>query len=173
MTDDRLRTDDVTLTPLAISDADEMVTVLGDDELYRYTGGAPPTLAELHDRYRRQLAGSSADGRQQWRNWIIRDRDGRAVGYIQATITDGGKRAEIAWVIGRAWQGNGYASDAARALVTWLDGQGVRPIDAHINPGHLASAAVARRAGLTPTNVVEDGELLWQRLLPSAKEQHD
>jgi RimJ/RimL family protein N-acetyltransferase len=155
------------LTPLSVDDADEMVLVLGSEELYRFTGGAPPTLAELRARYARQVAGHSADRRQEWRNWIIRaHQDGPAAGYVQATIDDGGSRAEIAWVVGLAWQGRGLASAAARALVGWLDGHGVTRIQAHIHPAHTASAAVARAAGLTPTSVVEDGEILWLRERP-------
>jgi RimJ/RimL family protein N-acetyltransferase len=161
---DPIRADPVLLTPLAVSDADDMVLVLGSAELYRFTGGAPPTLAELRARYARQVAGHSPDGSQEWRNWIIRCQpDGQAAGYIQATIDDGGSRAEIAWVVGLAWQGRGLASAAARALIGWLDAHGVTRIQAHIHPEHEASAAVARAAGLGPTSVLEDGELLWLR----------
>ncbi len=162
--DDSIRADPVLLTPLAVGDADEMVLVLGGEELYRFTGGAPPTLAELRTRYARQVAGRSADGRQEWRNWIIRCQpDGQAAGYVQATIDEGGSRAEVAWVVGLAWQGRGLASAAARALAGWLDARGVTRIQAHIHPQHEASAAVARAAGLAPTGVLEDGELLWLR----------
>jgi RimJ/RimL family protein N-acetyltransferase len=165
--DDSIRAGPVLLTPLTVSDADEMVLVLGSEELYRFTGGAPPTLTELRARYVRQVTGHSPDGRWEWRNWIIRCQpDGQAAGYVQATIDDGGGRAEIAWVVGLAWQGRGLASAAARALVGWLDAHGVTRIQAHIHPEHEASAAVARAAGLRPTGVVEDGELLWLREQP-------
>lgn len=165
--DDSIRADTVLLTPLTVSDADEMVLVLGSEDLYRFTGGTPPTLAELRAQYARQVTGRSADNRQEWRNWIIRcEPDGRAAGYVQATIDDGGSRAEIAWVVGLTWQGRGLASAAARALVAWLDGRGVARIQAHIHPAHEASAAVARAAGLAPTSVLEEGEVLWLRERP-------
>ncbi len=166
--DDLIRAGSAVLTPLAVSDADEMVQVLAGEELYRFTGGAAPTLTELRARYARQVAGHSADGRQEWRNWIIRTEPaGLAAGYVQATIDQGGSRAEIAWVVGLAWQGRGLASAAAQALVDWLDARGVARIQAHIHPAHEASAAVARSAGLASTGVLEDGERLWQRDRPS------
>ncbi len=141
-----------------------MVGVLRGDALYAHTGGAPPGLAELRARYARQAAGRSPGGRAEWRNWILRrEPGGEAVGYVQATITGEGRRAEIAWVVGLDWQGRGYATEAAQALVTWLDARGVGVIQAHIHPGHAASAAVARRAGLRPSGTVEDGEQLWMR----------
>jgi len=154
----------VLLVPLTVTDAREMVTVLAEDDLYAFTGGRPPTLPELRARFARQVAGYSADGMQEWRNWIIRlATDRTAIGYVQATIVDDGRRAEIAWVVGRAWQGQGYATEAAAALVGWLDTRGVTIVEAHIHPHHGASGAVASRAGLLPTGQFQDGEQLWER----------
>ena len=109
-------------------------------------------------------------GREEWRNWVLRlEPGGQAVGYVQATISGEGQCAEIAWVIGLEWQGRGYATEAARALIAWLDSRGARVIQAHIHPGHAASAAVARRAGLASAGVTEDGEQLWRRGAPAAR----
>jgi RimJ/RimL family protein N-acetyltransferase len=157
------------LVPLTVADAAEMVGVLSGEALYAYTGGAPPGLGELRARYARQVAGSP-DGREEWRNWILRrEPGGEAVGYLQATITGEGRRAEIAWVVGLRWQGQGYATEAAQALVGWLEACGVAVIQAHIHPEHAASAAVAHRAGLRPSGVVTGGEQLWLRDRPAAR----
>ena len=162
MTSDRIRSARLWLVPLAVSDADEMVGVLSGAALYTFTGGSPPGLGELRARYARLATGRSPDGREEWRNWIMRrESDLAAVGYVQATIADGGARAEIAWVVGLSWQRQGFAAEAVQALVAWLDGRGVTAIQAHIHPDHVASAAVARRAGLAPTDQTDDGEQLW------------
>jgi RimJ/RimL family protein N-acetyltransferase len=89
------------------------------------------------------------------------------VGTVQATLRIGGGQAEIAWVVGQRWQGQGYATEAARALVGWLDARGVTTITAHIHPGHHASATVAARAGLRPTAEISGGERVWRRETPS------
>ena len=65
--------------------------------------------------------------------------------------------------MGLNWQRQGFAAEAARALIAWLDARGVTVIQAHIHPDHAASAAVARRAGLVPTGQSDDGEQLWLR----------
>ncbi len=159
-----VHTDRLDLLPLRTEDAEEMAAVLADPALYAFTGGAPDSPEALRARYERQTAGSP-DPAVTWGNWIIRTRaDGRAAGYVQATVTPGG--AEIAWVLGTPWQGHGFAAEAARALVAWLAGQGVRTVTAHIHPGHQASAAVARAAGLAPTAEQQDGEVRWQLTLP-------
>jgi RimJ/RimL family protein N-acetyltransferase len=170
MTTDQISSARLRLVPLAVADATEMAGVLSGAALYEFTGGAPPGPDELRARYARQAAGRSPDGREEWHNWILRrEPGGEAVGYVQATVTGPGRCAEIAWVVGLGWQGHGYATEAAQALVTWLDSRGVRVIQAHIHPGHAASATVARRAGLRPSGTFEAGEQLWLRERPAAR----
>jgi RimJ/RimL family protein N-acetyltransferase len=155
------------LVPLRVADAEEMVEVLADPTLYAFTGGRPPTPRELVDRYRAQVPGHSPVGDEEWRNWIVRERSSAAAaGFVQATISgaDDARIAEIAWLIGIRWQGRGYATEAARGLVGWLDEAGVREIVAHIHPDHAASAAVAERIGLEPTGTIVDGERRWRRV---------
>ena len=139
------------LTPLVPDDADEMVEVLAGAELYTFIGGSPPTLEALRAQYAHQAVGHSADGTEAWLNWIIRPHPERnAVGFVQATITNDGHDAEIAWVVGVPWQRRGYATEASAALVAWLDAHGVDVITANVHPDHLASESVARRIGLRP-----------------------
>jgi RimJ/RimL family protein N-acetyltransferase len=153
------------LVPLQPADADEMVGVLADPRLYSFIGGGPPDRESLRARYTRQSAGQSADGTEEWHNWIVRLRpDGTAIGFVQATIVDAGAVAGIAWLIGVPWQGRGFAVEAVRALVSWLDRRGIRTVVAHIRPDHHASGSVAARAGLEPTNELDDlGEQIWRR----------
>jgi RimJ/RimL family protein N-acetyltransferase len=167
-----LETDRLRLDPLRVDDAEEMARVLADPSLYAFTGGGPPTAEELRGRYAEQAVGRSADGREWWLNWIVRRRtDGDAIGYVQATVADatGDHRktnADVAWVIGVPWQGHRSAAEAAAAMIAWLTtpqplGAGVAVVSAHIHPDHAASASVARRVGLEPTDEIEDGEVVW------------
>jgi len=160
-----VETDRLTLEPLRVEDADEMVEVLADPTLYEFTGDTPPTLDELRARYEKQVRGTSADGGEEWRNWIVRERaSGHAVGFVQATISGERRdRAEIAWLIGVEWQRRGYASEAAAALVEWFETRGVLTIDAHVHPDNTASAGVAARVGMSSTEEVVDKETVWRR----------
>lgn len=151
------------LEPLRVDDAEAMVTVLGDEGMYEFTGGRPPSLEQLRDRYEHLAVGRSSDGAELWCNWIVWLPDGTAIGVLQATIEAAGTGAAVAWEVGVAWQGRGLASEAAAAIVGWLVEQGVDDITAHIHPHHAASAGVAARAGLVPTADVVDGERVWRR----------
>ena len=154
----------VRLEPLRIEHADELMPVLNDSMLHTYTGGEPADLAQLRARYRRQLVGRSPDGSQRWLNWLVRGEDGQALGTVQATVSEKEDElaAEVAWVIGTAHQGQGYAREAAEVLVTWLRHQGVQTLIAHVHPQHAASKAVARAVGLAPTETLLDGEVRWE-----------
>lgn len=138
-----------------------MAEVLADPSLYAFTGGEPPSVEQLRRRYTAQVRGGPADGGERWLNLLVL-RGGRPVGYVQATVPDDGGPAEIAWVIGRPWQGRGLASRAAALLLVHLAGHGVSRVTAHINPAHEASRRVAARIGLEPTPVVVEGETQWE-----------
>jgi RimJ/RimL family protein N-acetyltransferase len=152
------------LVRLQTEDADDLARVLCDESLYEFIGGCPLAVAELRDRYTK-LAADSADPDESWLNWIVRRRiDSEPIGTVQTTLaTHGGRRtAHVAWIIGVDYQNQGFASEAARALVEWLRQHGVDNIVAHIHPDHRASARVASRAGLQPTGEYDDGEQVWR-----------
>ncbi|RDG32848.1 N-acetyltransferase [Streptomyces corynorhini] len=168
-------TERLTLLPLRVEHAEEMAAVLADPALHRYIGGAPSTAEELRTRYARMVAGSPLQV-ISWCNWVIGVEgpagQGRCLaGYVQATVVpsrDGaGLDAEMAWVVGTAWQGQGIAKEAARGLVGWLVERGVGTLVAHVHPDHLSSAAVAASVGLTPTDEWQDGEVRWRRRVVS------
>ncbi|WP_343233312.1 GNAT family N-acetyltransferase [Streptomonospora sp. PA3] len=153
------------LSPLRLEHAAEMAAVLSDPALHAFIGGTPDTPAELRARYRRRLAGSP-DPAVSWLTWVIVLRSSSCLtGTVQATVSAGerGAGAEVAWMVGTAWQQRGIASEAARALVAWLQRRNVRRVIAHIHPANSASAAVATAAGLAPTAERSDGELRWSR----------
>ncbi|CAG6399334.1 GNAT family N-acetyltransferase [Streptomyces cocklensis] len=155
-----IATERLTLLPLAAQYAEEMAEVLGDSRLHDFIGGTPQTPQGLRARYERLVAGSG-DAAVSWCNWVVRLESADCLtGTVQATVVGG--RAEIAWVVGTPWQGQGIATEAARGLVGWLCAQGVTTLVAHIHPDHLASAAVAAGAGLTATDEWDDGERRWR-----------
>lgn len=162
--------DDLRLTPLQLTDAQAMITVLGDPELYVCTGGRPPSIAELLRQYARQAVGVSPDGSQLWLNWIIREH-GQPRGYVQATVIEhsGELAAETAWVVGVPWQGRGLATRSAKLMCSWLNDRGITRLTAAIHPKHAASRAVATRVGMRKTGVAtDDGEIIWQMSSASA-----
>jgi RimJ/RimL family protein N-acetyltransferase len=160
---ERLTTERLLLEPLRPAHPTEMVVVLDDPELHRHVGGQPLLLEELRKRYEHRARGRSDDGSERWFNWIIRDRtSGDALGYVQATVEAASGIADVAWVVGSRFQGRGYAREAASAMVSWLCGNGVTAVSAHLHPGTRASEKVARAIGLGPTPTIAAGEVIWK-----------
>ena len=160
---ERLTTARLDLVPLTASDAEDLFPVFDDASLGRWTGDAPPADVEtLRARFLAWEVGGSSDGSERWLNWTMRRRDdGRAIGHLQSTVTP--RTAAIAWVVGTAFQRQGFATEAAQGLVRWLrDDLGVETIEASIHPGNVASQSVARHAGLRPTDRLDDGEVVWE-----------
>ncbi|MCO6004507.1 GNAT family N-acetyltransferase [Actinoallomurus purpureus] len=160
-----IHTGRLALVPLRIEHADEMATVLADPALHAFIGGTPATLEALRTRYTRLVAGSP-DPVVSWCNWVIQLRDEACLaGTVQATISPSppGPIAEVAWVVGTPWQGQGIATEAATGLVAWLGDRHVHTVIAHIHPDNRASAAVATAAGLSPTAERHEGEIRWRR----------
>jgi RimJ/RimL family protein N-acetyltransferase len=163
--DERILTPRLELVPVTPDDADEMAEVFADECMYEFLGGGPPALEEWRAILARVASARDAEegSMTQQRNWTVRRRtDGTAGGMLQATFADAGQTAEVAWAVGVPWQGQRFASEAARAMVTWLANRGVRTITCHIHPDHRASAAVAASAGLQPSGDYRDQEQLWR-----------
>ncbi|MFJ7078583.1 GNAT family N-acetyltransferase [Streptomyces sp. NPDC098781] len=164
MTADPIRTERLDLLPLRVEHAEEMAVVLSDPALHRFIGGSPYSPDDLRARYERLVAGAPEPG-VSWCNWVLWLRaEACLVGTVQATVTEGAV-AEIAWVVGTPWQGQGLASEAARALVARLGQRSVRTVVAHIHPDHRASAAVATAAGMSATEEEQEGETRWRVVL--------
>lgn len=164
-TDCVLETSRLRLAPMLVADAAELFDLLKHADLHVFTGDRPPTrLNELRDRIASREGRLSPDEKEVWLNWTIRLRSEPSVaGYIQAGIEEG--RADLAWVVGLPFQGHGYATEAASAVVNWLrDHLRVRELRATIHPDNHASQAVAKHIGLTLTaEITGEGEELWAR----------
>ena len=158
------RTARLTVEPLTPAHAAEMQPVLADPALHTFIGGVPRSAAELEARYARLAAGRSDDGAEVWGNWVVRvTATGAAAAELQATVPAAGPGAGpalVAWVVGTAFQGHGYATEAASSLVTRLRAAGWS-VAADIHPDHVASQRVARTAGLALTDQIVDGEQRW------------
>lgn len=81
------------------------------------------------------------------------------VGWILLTPLDlHGPEIEIGWQLIRAAWGHGYATEAARPVLTHaLHTFGLQRVVADIDPDNTASAGVARKLGLVPDGTAPGG----------------
>lgn len=114
-----LETARLTLEPQLAAHAQAMFVVLADPAIYAFENAAPSSLEWLHERYRKLESRCSADGAEQWLNWVLRARSGELIGCVQATVGNDG-RAFIAYTLASARWGRGLASEAVVAMIDEL-----------------------------------------------------
>jgi len=113
-----LRTARLVLEPQVEAHAEAMFDVLSDPAIYEHENEPPRSAAWLRERFRKLESRTSADGSEQWLNWIVRfDRE--PIGYVQATVHGDG-RADIAYVFASRHWARGFAREAVEGLLQEL-----------------------------------------------------
>jgi len=96
-----------------------MFAVLSDPAIYQYENAPPPSVEWLRERFARLESRCSADGCEQWLNWVIRLSTSELIGYVQATLHADG-RAAIAYELSSAYWGRGLAREAVEGMINEL-----------------------------------------------------
>ena len=86
------------------------------------------------------------------RRWAVERRDdGLLLGaVILVPLPDGDGEFEVGWHFHPDAWGHGYATEAARAAISWGFARGLDEIWAVVRPDNTPSLAVCARAGMTP-----------------------
>jgi RimJ/RimL family protein N-acetyltransferase len=160
-----LRTERLTLRKPTLDDVEIAGELLGDDRVMRFIGGgAVPrdawgiVVEKWLQRWRDNGAGA-----------FLLEHDGRFVGrcgilvwdtrtWTPSTYADAGDHAqpELGWALCHDAWGNGYATEAARAVRDWVRAErGATRLISVIAPANVASARVAQRLGARPGETVQ------------------
>jgi len=162
--------DGLKLEPQTAAHAVQMFAVLSDPAIYDYENTPPPSLEWLRGRFCKLESRTSADGSEQWLNWVIRLPSSELAGYVQATIRSNGCAA-IAYELSSAYWGRGIARRAVQAMITELGKQyHVRTLTAVLKGENLRSLRLLERLGFSLASLelhakhkLEPGEILMQR----------
>ncbi len=165
-----IQTDSLTLEPQTAAHAEEMFAVLNDPAIYEYENEPPPSLEWLRARFTKLESRLSANGQEQWLNWVIRLPTSELVGYVQATVHPDG-RAAVAYELSSDYWGRGLARQAVQAMISELAGHyRVHTLSSVLKRGNLRSMRLLERLGFSPASPeqhvkhrVEPDELLMLR----------
>jgi RimJ/RimL family protein N-acetyltransferase len=135
------------LEPQVAAHAERMYALLQDPAIYRYENEPPQSVDWLRERFSRLESRTSADGSEQWLNWVVRLRDSELRGYVQATVCEASPTA-IAYVFASTWWGRGYASEAVAAMMEELAANyGIHAFSAVLKHDNLRSIRLLERLG--------------------------
>jgi RimJ/RimL family protein N-acetyltransferase len=141
-----IETERLELRPLRPSDIPELVPLIGVREVAATTLRIPYPYEEKHAR--EFLAGGQKQG--ELRLAITLRSDGRLCGGIGLDPEPEHRRAELGYWIGLPYWGNGFATEAARAVVRYGFAQlNLNRIFAHHFAHNPASGKVLRKIGMT------------------------
>ncbi|MBE1489374.1 GNAT family N-acetyltransferase [Plantactinospora soyae] len=146
-----VRTERLLLRPLTVSDVDALFAYRSRPDVCRYVPFEPMTREVLHERLASSWANTDlTDEGQALTLGIEVAGTGRLVGDVVLfwhSREHGG--GEIGYVVNPDFSGDGYATEAARALLQLgFDDLGLHRIVARIDERNEPSAKVARRLGM-------------------------
>lgn len=140
---------------LTMADLDAFHAIWGDPAVI-FWGAAKDreaTRARLQDFIGRRLDGIDDSG------WfaVVRQRDAQLVGDVVLEPAPWDRDlAEVGWHVAAAWQGHGYATEAAAGLLAHARQHGVEAVYAKILPDNVASRGVAMRLGMRVVGHLDD-----------------
>jgi RimJ/RimL family protein N-acetyltransferase len=148
-----LTTERLVLLPQTLDSARALLA--GDDAGLMLADGYPH--ADTFDALRMfvEHGSSDADG-----GWFVTLADGRVIGDC-GTLgwTDDQGRVEIGYGLAAPYRGQGYGTEAVRALADWVAAQpGVTAVTAAVEVGNVASRRLLERLGFT---LVDTAEAHW------------
>ena len=160
----QLTTDRLVIRSLQAEDAERLADIWSDADVTRYMDGS-----RNHAEVNRNVLAEAEEGDRDPSDslWpVIEKLNGRLVGHcgILKKEVDGKTERELVYVFARDTWAKGYATEAARALCQYaFDKLHLKCIIALIDPENVASAGVAKKAGLT---------FRGETVRPSGKRKH-
>jgi ribosomal-protein-alanine N-acetyltransferase len=142
-----LETERLTLRPFGEDDVLALFELSQDADVVRYVGDRRvPTLQESWRAVAGWIGHWAMRGYGQWA--IEERRSGRFVGRAGIINPAEWPGPEVGYLLGRAWWGHGYATEAASAAMSWGFREfGFDELISLIDPENQRSIAVATRLG--------------------------
>ena len=148
----RLSTERLVLGPWTVDDAPGGLTIFGREEVTRWL---TPAMDPIHDEdgMRAALdrwAKEDAEADPPVGHWAIRrSEDDALVGSITLRrMPPFREDLELAWQFAPAHWGQGYATEAARAVAAWAFEQSAHELFAVMRPANERAEKLARRLGM-------------------------
>jgi RimJ/RimL family protein N-acetyltransferase len=156
-----LETERLRLSPLRPAHADALFDALQDARIYEWISSVPPSSVEaLRARWGRlRRMGDVLD-----LGWAVqRASDGAWVGKMDAEVREGGIASNVGYLFFPPFWGQGYASEAVRALADHLAQSGLCEQHATVTDGNAASCRVLERAGFSRLRVIAGNDTIRGR----------
>lgn len=144
-----LETERLILRPLELNDLETAHAYAGDLTNTKYMVYLPNhTLQETEEFLQEVVIEWEKDKPQFYEFAVI--LDDKHIGAVSIYLDDNREIGELGWIINKIYQGNGYATEAAKAVMNFtVDQLKVKKIVAHCDYRNEQSIHVMRKVGLS------------------------
>lgn len=151
-TAEQLTTERLTLRRWTTEDAAAALAVFGDASVARWLTPAvtrPTDEQEMRGHLERWVAEQPRLQPPYGRWAVVRREDGAVIGGMELRpLPPYEEDVEIGWQLAPGHWGQGYASEAARAVARFAFSQATEEVFAVVRPGNERAAALAKRIGM-------------------------
>lgn len=157
-----LTTARLSLRPFRADDHAALHAIAGDPEVVRWMDWGPNTPEETGVFLGYALVGEAETPRRSWKFAVVRAADGALIGSAELHIeSPEHRRGAMGYLIAPAAQGQGYATEAARAVLEFgLSEGGLHRVSATCDPENLGSVRVLEKIGMSREGRLRDHFLI-------------
>lgn len=154
------------LRPFGLADVDRVAALAGDREIALNTLNIPHPYTRRHAEEWITSHAAQLERMESVTYAVTLRQGGLVIGAAGLIFDPPNDLAELGYWIGKAYWGQGYAAEAARALVGWGFGQyELHRIHASHFPRNPASGAVLRRIGMRHEGRLREHVKKWGEYL--------
>jgi RimJ/RimL family protein N-acetyltransferase len=147
------------IRPLTAADAPAVYAYQSRPDVCRYIPYSPRTLDQVSERISAARSTLDEPGQAVVLGVVRRDDDVLVGDVMLAWTSRKHGSGEIGYVLNPAYFGNGYATEAANAMLSLgFDGLGLHRIIARVDARNSASAAVLQRLGMRQEAYLRENE---------------
>lgn len=174
-----LETERLVLRPFEDGDLDALYRMQSDADVARWLYNDPRTLEETRAYLARKIAGAQFVAEDDWLSAVVVEREtGNVVGDMALHwVSEQHKLGEIGFILDPAYQGRGYATEAARTFLAFgFDGMGFHRMIGRAEARNTASARVLEKLGMRLEAHLVENEWVkdeWQSELVYAILEHE
>jgi len=149
--DQSLETDRLIIRRFELGDAPDLFALRSDPTVSQYDSWEPYASRDEARRFIESQKHVEPGTEGQWCQWaVVLQSDSKVIGSVEMVIRSRRwGQAEIGWALNRVYRGMGYATEAARRMITFgFDDLGLHRISAECDPGNTASVRLMERLGM-------------------------
>ncbi|WOT40651.1 GNAT family N-acetyltransferase [Streptomyces coeruleorubidus] len=152
----RLVSDQVVLREFTLDDVADVLAIIGNDTVTTWLSFDSRDRAQAVTMIEGTIKRAQQEPRSEFYLGVTKHDDNRVIGFARMGLS-GVQAGKLGYAIAAQEWGRGYATDAARTLVTYAFKElGLHRVTAAIGPDNSASIAVVQQLGFTREGVLRD-----------------